>query len=69
MAIWFKNAGDLADDDFADRVKKCIGIMMHAPVTASVDWHLKIIPMRPLKTCAEWKYVIGFYPNEICLLN
>ncbi len=35
------NTGAPTDDDFDDHVKKCIGLMMNAPVTALVDGLLK----------------------------
>mmetsp|Transcript_11145 Transcript_11145/g.24128 ORF Transcript_11145/g.24128 Transcript_11145/m.24128 type:complete len:298 (-) Transcript_11145:159-1052(-) len=59
-----KKPGAPPDCDFPDRVKTCIGLMTHAPVTALVNGELKIIPMRPLRAGAVWKGVIGFDPHE-----
>mmetsp|Transcript_24056 Transcript_24056/g.46005 ORF Transcript_24056/g.46005 Transcript_24056/m.46005 type:complete len:332 (+) Transcript_24056:104-1099(+) len=56
--------GDPATD-YIKRVELCMGLMMHAPISAQDEdgkWILK--PMRPLPEGREWKYVIGFDPHQ-----
>ena len=60
-----KNKPGRPATDYFEKVKLCMGLMMHAPVAAQDGdgkWILK--PMRPLPEDSEWKDIIGFDPLE-----
>jgi len=65
-----RKAGEPATN-YAEMVNLCIGLMMHAPVTAFIPsadedkpGEYKIIPMRALPAGKDWKDIIGFDPHE-----
>ncbi|KAL7548740.1 hypothetical protein ACHAWF_017202 [Thalassiosira exigua] len=48
--------------DFVEKVQRCIGLMTHAPVAATVDGQYNIVPLRPFPADKQWEEVIGFNP-------
>ena len=59
-----KNKADAPATDYAENIRLCMGLMMHAPVAALVDGQWNLVPMRPLPAGVEWKDAIGFDPIE-----
>ncbi|KAL7551313.1 hypothetical protein ACHAWF_014516 [Thalassiosira exigua] len=49
--------------DFVQKVKLCIGLLTHAPVTSLVDGEFRLVPLKPLPEGREWKDIIGFDPH------
>ena len=48
--------------DFVEKVHRCMGLMLHAPVAAIVDGQYQIVPLRPYPAGKQWEEVIGFDP-------
>ena len=60
-----KNKPGAKATNFVEKVKICMGLMMHAPVIDCSDGQeCKLIPLRPLDPGACWSDVIGFDPIE-----
>ena len=48
--------------DFVTKVKTCIGLMSHAPVTDCAGDVYSVVPLKPLSPGKTWSEVIGFDP-------
>ena len=59
-----KGKAGLPATDYAKKVKLCVGLMTHAPVTTRVDGRWSIMPLSPLPEGHQWKDLIGFDLHE-----